>query len=282
MEIGVNFFGPKRKLYHDFEGTLSRLQEGGITYSEICVGFAGGGEPPKELKLQIPPEVLKEMKGGIWEKERAAERLSATRAAGMRVIGTHVMLGFDADPALYAGLLPVLTAFGREHNIRYFVISPMKDSVQIEPFLPALRELSDGLAREGMCLMLHNHEMECIPQEGQTALDRILAYCPAMKLELDVGWAQFAGADPVELMRKYRDRLELLHFKDVRADACPENRDTCFTPVGEGSIPLAAIMAEAVRCPLAEGGLIIDQDDSPNDILDDLILGAANIRAAAN
>ena len=123
--------------------------------------------------------------------------------------------------------------------------------------------------------------MECIPVNGVTALDYVLEQCPNLGLELDVGWAKFAGADPVVIMKQYHDRIPLLHFKDVSADACAENRDTCFTAIGEGSIPLKGIMAAAKDCAIVEHGLIIDQDDSPTDILDDLGLGAENIRAAA-
>ena len=103
-----------------------------------------------------------------------------------------------------------------------------------------------------------------------------------LKLELDVGWAKFAGASVVGLMKKYRDRIELLHFKDIREDACPENRSTCFTAVGEGSIPLKDILKEAKNCPIAEHGIIIDQDDSPTDILDDIKRGVEHIRRAVN
>jgi len=116
--------------------------------------------------------------------------------------------------------------------------------------------------------------------DGVSALDYILEQCPNLGLQLDVGWAKFAGVNPVALMKKYGSRIPLLHFKDVRADACAENRDTCFTAVGEGSIPLREILAAAPCCALIEDCLIIDQDDSPNDILDDIALGAANIRAA--
>ena len=37
MNIGVNFFGPKRKLYHDFDGTLEILKQKGITEDEISI-----------------------------------------------------------------------------------------------------------------------------------------------------------------------------------------------------------------------------------------------------
>ena len=281
MNVGVNFFGPKRKLYHDFEGTLEALKESGISSAEICVAFAGNGEPPKELNLQIPPEVIKEMSGGIWPVEAAAERLARVRAHGLTVLSCHTMMGFQTSPEQLVDMIPALLKFGQENSISYFVFSPMKDLAGIKPLIPALRQASDTLAKVGITLLLHNHEMECTPADGITALDYALEQCPNLGLELDVGWAKFAGADPVALMEKYHDRIPLLHFKDVTADACAANRDTCFTAIGEGSIPLREIMAAAKGCAIVEHGLIIDQDDSPTDILDDLARGAANIRIAA-
>lgn len=281
MNIGVNFFGPKRKLYHDFDGTLERLKQSGLTSAEICVAFAGNGEPPKELNLKIPEEIIREMSGGIWPLEAAAERLDAVRAHGLTVLSCHMMLGFQTTPEQLTAMLPTLLDFGTANHISYYVFSPMKDLNGIKNLVPAIKEVSAALAESGITLLLHNHEMECIPVNGVTALDYVLEQCPSLGLELDVGWAKFAGADPVSLMRKYHDRIPLLHFKDVQADARAENRDTCFTAIGEGSIPLKAIMAEAPNCSIIEHGLIIDQDDSSTDILEDLGRGAANIRAAA-
>ena len=281
MNVGVNFFGPKRKLYHDFEGTLKALKEKGISSAEICVAFAGGGEPPKELNLDIPPEIFREMSGGIWDLSVAAERLKTVRAHGLTVLSCHTMMGFQTSPEQLAEMIPTLLKFGQENTISYFVFSPMKDLDSIKPLIPALRQASDALAEAGMTLLLHNHEMECMAENGVTALDYVLEQCPNLGLELDVGWARFAGADPVALMEKYHHRIPLLHFKDITADACAANRDTCFTAIGEGSIPLREIMAAAKHCAIVEHGLIIDQDDSPTDILDDLARGAENIRAAA-
>jgi len=280
MNIGINFFGPKIKLYHDFDGTLNTLKAGGITSAEICVSFSGNGEPPKELNLSIPPEVVRAFSGGIWSLNDAPARLERVRALGMTVVSCHMMLGGEMTSELLIEVLPDLLKFGQENGIRYYVFSPMKDTEGIKPLIPAIRQVSDALAEVGITLLLHNHEMECIPVDGVSALDYILEQCPNLGLQLDVGWAKFAGADPVGLMKKYGSRIPLLHFKDVRADACAENRDTCFTAVGEGSIPLREILAAAPCCALVEDCLIIDQDDSPNDILDDIALGAANIRGA--
>lgn len=281
MNIGVNFFGPKRKLYRDFAGTLDALKQSGFTAVELCVVFAGNGEPPKELNLQIPEEIIREMSGGIWPLEVAGERLAAVRARGFNVQSCHMMLGFQTAPEQLISLLPTLLEFGTANQLSYFVFSPMKDLAGIKPMIPAIKAVSDGLAEAGITLLLHNHEMECMEENGLTALDYVLEQCPNLGLELDVGWAKYAGADPVALMKKYHDRIPLLHFKDVRSDACAANRDTCFTAIGEGSIPLREIMAAAKDCAIVEYGLIIDQDDSPTDILEDLANGLKNICAAA-
>lgn len=280
MNIGVNFFGPKRKLYHDFEGTIKKLKESGITSAEVCVAFAGNMEPPKEMKLEIPPEVFKEMSGGIWPYEEAEERMKAVRANGLSVISVHMMLGMEPSPEQLVELLPRIVEFGKRNQVQYYVISLMKGLAEMKNYAAALNQMTEELGEAGIKLAYHNHEVECMPEEGTTALDYILEQCPLLKLELDVGWAKFAGASAIELMRKYKDRLELLHFKDIKADASPETRDTCFTAVGEGSIPLKEILAEAKSYPIAEHGIIIDQDDSPTDILVDLAVGAGHIQAA--
>lgn len=279
MNVGVNFFGPKFKLYQDFDGTLDQLKANGINSAEICVAFDGGPEPPEEVKKMIPPEIFAQMKGGIWDLEIAAENLRRVRESGMTVVSCHVMTR-SATPEELLQILPALRDFAEKNQIRYYVISLMKDLEGVRPYAPVLAEMSSALAQDGVALCYHNHEIECMVSEGTTALDFLMENCPDMKIELDAGWAKFAGTDPVEWMRKYRDRLVLLHFKDIKADASPETRQTCFTAVGEGSIPMRAIMEEAKNCPIDAYGLIIDQDDSETDILVDLAKGAANIRGA--
>ncbi len=280
MKLGVNFFGPKGRLYHDFTGTVERLKRAGLTEAEICVAFDGGGEPPAELKLVIPPEVMAEMSGGIWPVEEAPRKIAAVRELGMTVSSAHIMLGTVSGPEQLTAMKDTLVAFGRENGLRYYVISLMKGAAAMAPFVPAVEELARALAEAGIALAYHNHEMECEPADGVTALELLMEGCPSLMLELDVGWAQFAGVDPAALIEKYGHRLVLLHFKDVTADACQANRATCFTVVGEGAVPLAAVVAAALQWAPRCEAFIIDQDDSQGDILDDLAAGAANIRSA--
>ena len=281
MNIGVNFFGPKKKLYYDFEGTIEKLKNIGFTSAELCIAFSGSLEPPEELKNIIPPEVIKEMSGGVWVIDEAKEKLEKVRNYGLNVISVH-MFADNASPESFLEVLPKVKLFGVENNIKCFVISLMKNSEEIKTFIPALKKFSEELSDAGIVLAYHNHEIEFENVNGVNAMELVLNECPLLKLELDVGWAKFAGVDFLDFIGKYKDRIVLLHFKDITADACAENRDTCFTAVGEGSIQLKEIIEAVDECNLFEDGMIIDQDDSQSDILDDLSIGVNNILTAVN
>ena len=94
---------------------------------------------------------------------------------------------------------------------------------------------------------------------------------------MDVGWVKFAGKDCIEFMRKYKERIRILHFKDVCEGASSKTRSTCFTAVGEGSIPLADILKVAENLELDEVGYGIDQDGSLGDMMRDVSIGAQNL-----
>ena len=277
MSIGINLFGPAKRLYHDFDGTLTRLQEIGFKSAELCIVFGDPGFKHREF----PPEIMAQMQamsGGIWHSSAADPKISAFRKKGFVIKSAHIMTD-TSSPEGILSVLPDIKAFGVKYELSYFVISLMKNLAGTKTFAPALNQIATELAEVGIQLAYHNHEIEHIVESGTTPLDYLMETCPLLMLELDVGWAKFAGASAPMLIEKYHDRITMLHFKDVRADASPENRATCFTAVGEGSIPLAEIMALAGKCRLDEHGLIIDQDDSPGDILEDLAIGLKNINA---
>ncbi len=277
MNIGVNFFGLKKNLYHDFNGTLEGLKKGGFTFVELCVIFAENLGPSEEIRKQLPEETLKEFTGGLWHYKDAGEKINKVRLAGFQVESAHLMVNTDGEPESLLEQLPKVLEFGKENQIKYFVISLMKELKDIKGYVPVLNHMIAELGEAGIQLLYHNHEIECMQEEGTTALDYLLENCPKLMLEPDVGWMKFAGVSSVEWMKKYRDRILLLHLKDIREDACQENRQQCFTAVGEGSIPLKEIMEEARNCPLAEYGVIIDQDDSMGDMLVDLAAGVRHI-----
>jgi Xylose isomerase-like TIM barrel len=61
--------------------------------------------------------------------------------------------------------------------------------------------------------------------------------------QLDVLWATDGGADPVELLRKYPKRIQLLHIKDGVNVADPANATP--VPLGEGEMEFEPILRAA-------------------------------------
>ena len=88
-------------------------------------------------------------------------------------------------------------------------------------------------------------------------------------LELDVYWAQHAGADPVDLIQRHRSRVPLLHVKDMAGDA-----DRADVPAGEGTLPWPRILEAA-----ATAGTLwyIVEQDHPRDALDDVRRSLRNL-----
>jgi len=276
IKVGVNGFGLRRVFAEGFDFAIEEVKKAGCSSIEACVGFPfdPANLPGMIAEVQEKGDTL----ASIWPLEEAAEQIARVREAGLAVISIHIM-AFIVKPEEFAAYVPSIIELSKATGVKYFVTSPSKKVGEVEPFIPMYREVSNTLAEEGIHLVLHNHEQECTMINGTTSLDMLLAECPKLKLELDAGWAKFAGADAVALMEKYRDRLVLVHLKDIKADASPETRETCFTAIGEGSIPLQAIMDKAAELQICEHGIIIDQDDSEGSICDDLCRGVGHIKA---
>ncbi len=269
MHAGVNFYGLKKKLAEDFDGTIKRLKDIGFTSAEPCVVF-------DDDQPSFPKEVEKIFNAGLWNYKIAPQRIAKLRDAGLKVVSVHIM-GNPNHPL--DELAPRMIDFGKKNHISYFVISFNKNLEEMKAMAKVTDKVSRDFAREGLTFVYHNHDPECSFTDGMNALDYILNECPALKLELDVGWVQFSGEDPVAFLKRYKDCIPLLHLKDICEDACPKNREVCFRAIGEGAIPLKAIMDEAKTGSIEEEGIIIDQDDSIGDMLDDLETGLKNISA---
>ena len=99
----------------------------------------------------------------------------------------------------------------------------------------------------GLKFAYHNHPMEFKDLGGgQTGYDILMSAAPANQLraELDIGWVAVAGLDPVTTMKKYADRLDLLHIKDMIKDD-KEAAGFRSTEIGHGMIDWKPVFAAA-------------------------------------
>jgi len=111
-------------------------------------------------------------------------------------------------------------------------------------------------------LAYHNHDAEFERVDDSFALDVLLAET-GVGLELDVGWAAAADADPVALIDRYGDRLTAIHLKDIRLDSTAPGGGLPVD-LGEGDVDLDGCLAAAVDADIP---WIIFEYDAPPEPL---------------
>jgi sugar phosphate isomerase/epimerase len=108
---------------------------------------------------------------------------------------------------------------------------------------------------KGVQFGYHNHEHEFEKFDGEYGLDIIYRNSdPRMVFaEIDTYWAEHAGVDPVEYIKKYSGRCPLIHLKDMEA-----GEEKFFAEVGNGIMDMKGI----VKAAKAAGAkwLIVEQD----------------------
>lgn len=124
-----------------------------------------------------------------------------------------------------------------------------------------LSELGQRTAAIGVPLVYHPH-MNSLSETSE-ALDRILAATDraAVSILFDIAHYQQGGGDPVPAIRRYRDRIRVVHLKNVeRTDAAPGYR---WMPLGRGRVDVAGCVAALDAIGFAGWG-IVERDRVPD------------------
>ena len=147
--------------------------------------------------------------------------------------------------------LPELAAEARVLGWRRLAVSWVHPSELDDSTLARLAAAASAVAAHGLELGYHNHDAEV----EQGFLERLPE---GVFLELDAGWAWYAGADPVSLL----GRGPLVHIKDFRVRG-----EHSYCPVGDGAVGYERIVPAAERA--GAEWLIVEQDEPVGAELDD-------------
>jgi inosose dehydratase len=133
-----------------------------------------------------------------------------------------------------------------------------------------MTEVAEATAAEGVRLAYHHH-MGTVVQSEQD-IDMLMdATGSEVGLLLDAGHATFAGADPVELAKRYKSRIVHIHTKDVRSDvmqnALAEDWSFLravvagvFTVPGDGSVAFDRMLRELKGY---SGWIVLEAEQDP-------------------
>jgi sugar phosphate isomerase/epimerase len=164
---------------------------------------------------------------------------------GLVALARHSQLGAIEDD------LPALAAEARALGWQRLVLSWVDPVDLTEATLERILLAVTAAADAGLELGYHNHDAEI-------TLGFLDLLPPAVFLELDAGWAWYAGVDPASLL----GRGPIVHIKDLRSRSGRE-----FCPVGDGAVGYELLAPAAVEA--GAEWLVVEQDESDGSELED-------------
>jgi len=110
----------------------------------------------------------------------------------------------------------------------------------------------------GLGFAYHNHAHEFEKDNNEFLLDILFDNTPELQSELDVYWVAYAGVDVIDYMKKFKNRLPLIHLKELGADKT--NVD-----LGKGILDFPTIIKIAKE--LGTETFIVEQEQSEIDTM---------------
>ncbi len=135
-------------------------------------------------------------------------------------------------------------------------------------------EVARPLIDAGLTFSYHNHSFELQSFGGKTGLQILVEESDpeTFSFEIDTYWIQHGGGNPVSWLQRLKDRMFIVHFKDLAM----QGSEQLFAEVGEGNLEWAPII-DACQSAGMEWYLV-EQDRCQQDPFDSLELSLKNLR----
>jgi sugar phosphate isomerase/epimerase len=244
IPVALQMYTVRDEAARDFRGTLEKVAEMGYEGVELA---GTGGLSASDLK-------------------RALADLR------LRVAGSHVPLSqLEGD---VSEALDYYAALGAKHLACPWLPEDRRSEEGYRRLAGTLNTAGAKARDRGIQLCYHNHDFEFQTYNGRTGFDLLFGATDPdlVKIELDVYWAQFAGHDPADLIRRYAGRIPLVHLKDMTGGDTPT-----FAEVGEGRMDFQAIFQACEET----GGVawyIVEQDKCGRPPLESARISLDNLR----
>lgn len=186
-QFAIQLYSLRDIIGSDFKGTLKKLADLGYTGVE----FAGyGGLSAQEMKQTLDSCNLKSV-GSHIGIEGLTKRLDE-EIAYHKVLGTEYLVCPRAD---------------------------IKTEEDVPELVKTLTPVIEKIEDAGFKFAYHNHAHEFVKTGGEYLLDLLFQKLPPeAKMELDIFWSSYADVELFPYMEKHKDRLKLLHIKQIDND----------------------------------------------------------------
>lgn len=242
MQISVQMYSVREALAADFQGTVARLVELGLTHAE-------------------PYHLL----------EYRDELVQAREQHAIDFPSAHQSFLGDVD---FAEVLEAAQAVGVQYLVDpFWNPEDWTDAGRVRALAATLNERAAAAAGTGIRVGYHNHHFELASQlEGRSALELFASELdPQVVLEIDTYWAAVGGADVPTLLGTLGERVQLVHLKDGDLSEDPAAQ----LPLGEGKMPLAQTLDASSQ--VAYG--VIEFDDYAGDMFEGIAASISHLRS---
>ena len=144
-----------------------------------------------------------------------------------------------------------------------------------EGYIKVAKELNRAgelLQKEGIKLAYHNHGIEFEKYGDKLGIEILFGESELLKAEIDTYWVQYGGGDPAYWCERFRDRLVLLHLKDM---GIKENQQIML-PIGEGNLNWKRIFDVIKDSPCEF--LFVEEDISQIDPFESIKISLENLK----
>lgn len=213
MPVGLELYPLLAELGKDPDGTLRKVAEIGFQRVELP-GLSGA--KPQDTRERLTQAGLSCISAGTLPNP-VVPGMASLETQAERIFAEFRELGLT----YIVNLLPPLAASRRSGP-------PMAafDAMTVEHWREAavfLNEMGRKARDHGLRLAHHNHHWEFAPVGQWSGFDILLRETdPAyVEFEMDCAWVAAMGVDPAETLQRHRDRIPLLHLKDIEARRVP-------------------------------------------------------------
>jgi sugar phosphate isomerase/epimerase len=294
-QIGLQLFTVRDKFPTDYAGTLAAVAKIGFKQVQPTMSYAG--KTPAEVKaildqngLTAPATHVSPPNGPDFEKTLDDYAMIGHKYTTVNVGGEGrgrrgpPPSATTATPSASAPTAPPAGPPTQRPPAPPQTVDSVKRTAQ------ALNEAGRITQKHGIKVIVHNHTVEFGPlaDSSQRPYDVLLAETdPSLvAMELDIGWAKVAGADPFALFKQAPGRFEVWHVKDMTGLAGLEGKSMSerqraaqIVSIGQGEIDYKSIFAQAPAAGLKY--FFVEQDSAPQSG-DSLAAAATSYRALSN
>ncbi len=159
--------------------------------------------------------------------ERAISELGFE--VGALSVALHPKPGIDSLSGEFDKVVADCNRLGTRYvRIGMMPFEAMVSKEATEAWAQELNPYAQRLAQEGITLCYHNHHADLIQFEGERIFDIVRRVAPDVYFEVDLHWVQRGGMAPLDMLELYQGVCKLIHVKDYRVAALPQEAIDLF------------------------------------------------------